>query len=181
MEQRTAHAYAVKLGTSPVTAQDKSRFYYILKGITKGLIRVDKETSTKIKNEYIRKGKRICDLSRKYGVSQESIQRLVNKEGWKEKRAEYQKKREEKTIEKIADADANNDADISRLKADIRGEIFMQINSRLKRSDLDEADFRRLTQCYKDMCDIEVSENNADENKAFVDLLNAFGGVSNAD
>lgn len=116
---------------------------------------MDKETSVKIRNEYIRKGMRICDLSRKYGVSHDSIWKLSKKEDWKEKRAEYQRKRTEKTMEKITEADSDRDAEISRLKDDIRLEIFRQIGTRLKRADLEEADFRRLTQSYKDMIDIE--------------------------
>lgn len=124
---------------------------------------------------------RICDLSRKYGVSQDAIWKVSKKENWKDRREEYKRKRAEKTLEKMTEADASNDADISRLKADIRLEMFTQINSRLKRVDLDEADFRRLTQCYKDLCDIEISESNVEESKAFSELMNAFGGAVSAD
>lgn len=134
---------------------------------------MDKELSTRIRNEYIRKGARVCDLARKYGVNDDAIRRLEKKEDWKRKREEYARKREEKTIEKIADQDSEVDADISRMKGDIRLELFRQISARLKREDMDEADFRRLTQCFKDMCELDSERSAVADDRLCDDPLSA--------
>ena len=111
-----------------------------------------------IKTEYINGGISYRKLAEKYGVSQSTIRKRAATEKWADLREEQRNKigtkTEQKTAEKISDALSEEAAAKSR----IRARIYHEIEKRLSAEDVGSADFRRLVQSFKDMCEIVADD-----------------------
>lgn len=125
----------------------------------------------KIKTEYINGQGSYRKLAAKHGVSESALTKRAITEGWRAAREAHGSKIEaeiqQKTVEKIADSEAEIVAIKSRLKL----KMYQQIEKRMDSVDeLEGQEFRRLVQNYKDMCDISA-EDAADRDGNLADLI----------
>ena len=111
-----------------------------------------------IKTEYINGGISYRKLAEKYGISFAILKDKAVKEKWADARKEHtnkiRTKTEQKTAEKISDALSDEAATKSR----IRAKIYHEIEKRLNAEGVESADFRRLVQSFKDMCEIVADD-----------------------
>ena len=115
-----------------------------------------------IKTEYINGGISYRKLAEKYGVSANTICARAKTEKWREAKEEHLYKTcaklVQKTEEKISDALSDAAADEAAVKARIRTKIYQEIEKRLSAEEVESADFRKLVQSFKDMCEIVVED-----------------------
>ena len=115
-----------------------------------------------IKTEYINGGISYRKLAEKHGVSASYLMQRATKEGWAKERNQQHSKTEakakQKTVEKISDALSDAAADEAAVKARIRTKIYQEIEKRLSAEEVESADFRKLVQSFKDMCEIVVED-----------------------
>lgn len=110
-----------------------------------------------IKTEYVTGKASLQELAGKYGLSQSTIRKRSASEQWVEQREEHRNNvetlTEQKTAEKIADAES----EIAAIKARTRLLIWAEIERRMGKSteELEGADFRRMVQNYCDMSNVE--------------------------
>ena len=113
-----------------------------------------------IKTEYINGGISYRKLAEKYGVSFNTLKERAIAEEWTKLKAEQHHKTttktQQKTAEKISDALSDAAADEAAVKARIRTKIYQEIEKRLSAEEVESADFRKLVQSFKDMCEIVV-------------------------
>ena len=115
-----------------------------------------------IKTEYINGGISYRKLAEKYEVPFPTLRDRAAREAWKEEKKEQRNKvvtnTSQKTVEKISDALSDAAADEAAVKARIRTKIYQEIEKRLSAEEVESADFRKLVQSFKDMCEIVVED-----------------------
>lgn len=109
----------------------------------------------KIKTEYINGGISYRKLADKYGVSFNTLKEHAMDEEWAKLKAEQHHKTTTKTQQKAAEKISDNESEIAAIKSRLRLRIYEQLEQRINEEKIDVADFRRLVQSYKDMCDIK--------------------------
>lgn len=113
----------------------------------------------KIKTEYINGNISYRKLAEKHGIPFPTLRDRAVGEGWKTLRNnqhnEVVTRTEQKTIEKISD----NESEIAAIKSRLKLRIYEQLEERMSAENIEPADFRRLVQSYKDMCDIKEDDN----------------------
>ena len=122
----------------------------------------------RIKSEYVNGGVSYRELSEKYGVSQSAIRKKAAAEKWTGTKTEQLHKigttAEQKTVDKISDALSDEAA----AKVRIRAKIYAELENRLNEAEVGSADFRRLVQSYKDMCEIQDDSKQGDNDRVMV-------------
>lgn len=131
----------------------------------------------KIRNDYINGGGSYRQLAKKYGVSVSTLTGKAVANGWKQAKDEHQSevvaKTEQKTIEKIAESEA----EIAAIRSRLRLKFMQEIERRADLEETDGMEFRRLVQSYKDMCEITDGIGTPEENDdGFLEALNGTAG-----
>ena len=132
----------------------------------------------KIKRDYINGEYSYRELAEKHGISASSIEKRAAREKWaatKNERLQATcKKIEEKTVEKIAEAESDVNAIMSRIRLKLTQKIEQAIDDMEK---LDTAELRKLVQSFKDMTE---ARNGFEEEKSgsLADILEAVRGVN---
>lgn len=126
----------------------------------------------KIKTEYINGHISYRKLAEKYGVSESSLTRKAISEGWKAEREAQRSKIEAKTQQKAVEKIADNEAEVIAIQSRLRLSIYQQIEKRIADTEgLEGAEFRRLVQSYKDMCDIRGTESTQEKDSPLAELI----------
>ena len=134
---------------------------------------------TKIRNDYINGKGSYRELAAKYGVSFNTLKYRGARDGWTQLREEHcaaiATKSRQKTVEKIADAESDVNAIMSRIRLKLTQKIEQAVDNM---EDLDTAELRKLVQSFKDMND---ASNGTEDKKtgALEDILEAVRGVGN--
>lgn len=117
----------------------------------------------RIKTEYINGGISYRKLAEKYNVSASALMQRASKEKWAKEREQQQSKTEAKTKQKAAEKISDNESEIASIKSRIRLKIYQELENRLNAEEVENGDFRRLVQSYKDMCDIVIDDGDTTE------------------
>ena len=113
----------------------------------------------KIKTEYINGSISYRKLAEKYNISASALMQRAAKEKWSADKEHQQSKTEAKTKQKTAEKISDNESEVAAIKSRLKLKIYEQLEQRMNADEIDAADFRRLVQSYKDMCDIKDDEN----------------------
>ena len=111
-----------------------------------------------IKTEYINGGISYRKLAEKYGVNKDSIAARAKAENWKGLRDNQTDKTHTKTIQKTVEKISDALSDEAAAKSRIRARIYQELEKRLSAEAVESADFRRLVQSFKDMCEIVADD-----------------------
>ena len=122
----------------------------------------------RIKTEYINGNISYRKLADKYEVSASSLMQRAAKEKWADEREQQQSKTEAKTKQKSKDKISDALSDEAAAKVRIRAKIYAELENRLNEAEVGSADFRRLVQSYKDMCEIQDDSKQGDNDKVMV-------------
>lgn len=129
----------------------------------------------KIRNEYITEPVTYRELADKYGLSSRTVRDHGAREKWTEARKQHRKKVSELADEKSADRIADAEAEISSIKARTRVLIYKELQRRMNEaSALDGADFRRLVQNYLDLIAAEEANPMGETNELLKSLQELF-------
>jgi len=133
----------------------------------------------KIRNDYINGGGSYRALARKYDVSFNTLKTRAINEGWAQQKIEHGNRIateiQQQTVEKIADAESEVAAIMSRIRLKLTQKIEQCVDNM---EELDSGEIRKLVQSYKDMSE---ATGGSDENKngALAEILEAVKGVGN--
>ena len=116
----------------------------------------------RIKTEYINdQTASYRKLADKYSVPLRTVAKHAKDERWTKQREFHCNNiattLQQKTVDKITD----NESEIASIKSRIRLKIYQELENRLNANGVDGADFRRLVQNYKDMCDIAADDEDS--------------------
>lgn len=117
----------------------------------------------RIKTEYINGDISYRDLAKKWSVPFPTLRDRAARESWKEAKEQQRNKVVTETSQKTVNKISDNESEIASIKSRIRLKIYQELESRLNAEDVEGADFRRLVQSYKDMCDIVVDDGDDGE------------------
>lgn len=122
----------------------------------------------RIKTEYINGNISLRKLAEKRGVPYSSIAKVAANEKWNDLRESQRIKTESKTNRKTEDKISDALSDEAAAKVRIRAKIYAELENRLNEAEVGSADFRRLVQSYKDMCEIQDDSKQGDNDKVMV-------------
>lgn len=126
-----------------------------------------------IKTEYVAGEISQRKLAEKYRVSQTAISRRAKAEGWAEEKESLHEsiriKTNQKTVEKVSDAES----EIAAIKSRTRMLIWAEIERRMGSppEEMEGADFRRMVQNYCDMSSAEPVDKSGKDDGVLADLI----------
>lgn len=129
-----------------------------------------------IRREYVSTDISTRALAEKHGAPYGTLRDRARREDWATQRAEYRSKivasSEQKSVEKISDAESEIAAIRSRVHLKLMQEVERQTNALMQSDECNSYELRRIVQSYRDMSDIvyESIGNEAQHN----DLMEAI-------
>jgi len=127
-----------------------------------------------IKTEYINDPESsIRKLAEKCGVSYGALRWRAEREQWAAQKDVQQRRISVDTARKTAEKISDDESEIAAIKSRMRRRIYEEIERRMN-EEMSTSDFRRLVQCYRDMCEIST-DRDEDYDECGVVLIPAVG------
>jgi len=128
-----------------------------------------------IRTDYITGDDSYRQLAEKYGINYSVLGRKGRQEGWVEQRTQYRNSVHTKTVEKIANREAGQNAKRAAKVGELADALLLKLGEAIESGDLDPKSIRSLTASLRDLQEIkgDKSELDRQEQEARIAALRA--------